>query len=1523
MKPTKNTLTICLAVMLLLTGTAWAQDFWQATASIPSNNDAYRFVCDSENRIYVGINGSGVYTSENNGVTWTYLGFNGNNVMDLAVNGSDEVFAAVGNFIYRYDPVAGNWSGASGGLPSASVQSLVVDSEGRLFAGMWGEMICRSVDNGASWQQLTTGLTNQTVYVSLAVNSRDEIFAGTNGAHIYRSLNHGDTWERKIQGLSTAQTWAVAIDSEDRIFVGTGNGICLSVNNGNTWAPVTVTNGSIDINELVINSADEVFATNYYGGILHSADGGFNWDEIENPVEGEISWGLLADNQDYLWCGTGNGQVFRSTEPTVDHGPQFTALNLPLAQVDHSSALWGDYDDDGDLDILMVGQGDQENHTRIYRNDGSDTFTDLELTVLQPVTNGPVTWGDYDNDGDLDVLLTGYDGVSTNFALIYRNLGNDTFEELDPSLTPMGSGSVDWVDFDNDGDLDIFTSGWNGSTSYAIIYRNDNGAFVDIEAGLTGVRSGHSPWGDYDNDGDQDLLLTGWDGSMQYNSLYRNDAGDFVLQTTGMTAVNGTADWVDYDGDGDLDVLLTGYSASSSYATLLYKNNAGSFQQVSTTLPQVHHGSTAWGDYDNDGDTDLLLSGNDGSRLWAGIFRNEEGAFTAMDVGLPGLHYSTVAWGDYDNDGDLDIFLSGQRSDLSRFTDVFRNESEVANTPPSSPGNLNMTQNGNAVTFTWDVAFDDQSPVAALSYDLRIGIDGSDENIKTAHADPATGARRLATRGLVQGMTSWTIQGLATGEYTWSVQAIDPGFGASAFNSERTFIIGDAPQVQVQPATEVNDHAATLHGTVNPGGLPTDLVFEYGLTDSYGLQALPSPETVDGDSDLDIEVALDDLQVNTEYHFRLSATNALGTVHSDDATFTTAGLLPQVEIRAASDIGDSAARLHAIVNPGGLSTVLVFEFGESTAYGLEAAPSPAIVNGSDDLEVSVFLEELSPVTTYHYRLAATNELGTSYSGDTTFTTHALPPWVESRQATDIEDNAATLNAVVNPGGSLTSLVFEYGETEDYGLLAVPSPREVDGLADLNVEVRLEDLLPGTEYHYRLVASSAEGSRSTQDETFTTTLSYPGDFEVSCTWTFPDLERADEYEPHDYQLVGLPGWSMSPFATLLDGQQEEDWQLYWDNGADTDYAIPYDGGSNFAMKPGRGFWLISRGDVGLDLFMESAALNEDFRVEIDLHDGWNLITNPIMETLNWSTIQALNSINEPLWTFNGSFSNTNQFKSCQGYYYFNNANQEVLNIPYNNTLNRNAADEPVAADRWICTVQLQQDDRIQGMISLGLDSRASEGLDALDFHQPRGLASRSEILLDRPDWDAAFPAFATDFRPETDACQTWAFTVRTPGSERHELQLNKVGELGMDEAVYLIDESAGQVIPVTEGMRYSFLPQGLESGFQLLQGPVEALQQLLLAMVPGDFQLYGNYPNPFNPSTTIRFGLPKAAAVSLVIYDIAGHQVKTLVEGELAAGYHECTWTGLDQENQPVSTGIYLARLISGGETRTIKMLYLR
>jgi FG-GAP-like repeat len=443
----------------------------------------------------------------------------------------------------------------------------------------------------------------------------------------------------------------------------------------------------------------------------------------------------------------------------------------------------------------VTGTNGPNSVAKVYRND-SGNFTDINA-ALSGVKNSSIDWGDYDRDGDLDILLTGLDNTSNPVSKVYRNDGGN-FTDVSANLQGVWNSSANWGDYDNDGDLDILLTGGaiisGSSVKIAKVYRNDSGSFTDTAANLQGVWQGSTDWGDYDKDGDLDILMTGnSDGSVSsdISKIYRNDSGSFTDINASLTGIfSGDAAWGDYDNDGDLDVLLTGLTPNnSSPVAKIYRNDAGSFTEIQAGLQGAYYSSVDWGDYDNDGDLDILLTGASPSRI-SKLYRNDGGRFTDLSTNLQGVFGSSVSWGDYDNDRDLDLLLAGNRlGSPSGSTKVYRNNIFTVNTAPTPPIGLISSVNGNSVSLNWNPATDAETPQAGLTYNLRVGTTPGGSDIMSPMAN-SNGTRKVVQMGNVNQNTNWTLKNLKPGTYYWSVQAIDTAFAGSTFATEGSFQVG-------------------------------------------------------------------------------------------------------------------------------------------------------------------------------------------------------------------------------------------------------------------------------------------------------------------------------------------------------------------------------------------------------------------------------------------------------------------------------------------------------------------------------------------------------------------------------------------------------------------------------------------------------------------------------------------------------------------------------------------------------------
>jgi hypothetical protein len=193
---------------------------------------------------------------------------------------------------------------------------------------------------------------------------------------------------------------------------------------------------------------------------------------------------------------------------------------------------------------------------------------------------------------------------------------------------------------------------------------------------------------------------------------------------------------------------------------------------------------------------------------------------------------------------------------------------------------------------------------------------------------------------------------------------------------------------------------------------------------------------------------------------------------------------PVVSTGNATAITPTSATVNGTVNPEGQSTTYYFEYGTTTSYGTRTSTADAGA-GTADVKVSTAIELLTPNTTYHYRRVASNASGTTLGADVSFKTpKPPPPVVVTRHATNVGQTSATLNGTVNPEGQGTSYVFQYGTTSAYGA-QTPTANAPAGTKTIVVSAAIATLVPNTTYHYRLIATSVNGTTFGHDTSFKT------------------------------------------------------------------------------------------------------------------------------------------------------------------------------------------------------------------------------------------------------------------------------------------------------------------------------------------------------------------------------------------------------------------------------------------------------
>lgn len=472
-----------------------------------------------------------------------------------------------------------------------------------------------------------------------------------------------------------------------------------------------------------------------------------------------------------------------------------------LSYAASGSINWVDYDNDGYLDIFICGYDVNFNpSTHLYHNNRDGTFTEV-ATPFPGVAESSSDWADFDGDGYADLLLNGQ---------VFRNLGGTNFVLAANFGIPFnGGGSAVWCDFDNDGKPDVLFGTINATL---VFHNNGDGTFSRISI----LPGGTAAPADYDNDGWNDIMVVGNLGELSAGAkLYRNTGtNNFVDSGTSfLPFYGGTGAWGDYNNDGWPDLLISGSPGSGAGTNLLFANNYGVLTNVPTFSGSLRDGGAAWGDFDNDGNLDFFSFGLVvGCCTQSKIYRNTgTNSFTDFGFSMPGDYQGAAAWGDYDNDGALDLVFAGRDG-----AKLYHNDGAMPDYPPTPPRGLTVTIGFNSAILSWNASKDpDQS--GGLTYNVQMGTSNGLVDVVSPLSDLNTGFRRVPRVGNAGYRTYFSITNLPGGTYYCSVQAIDNSFEGSKFSSTVTFTL-PAPIITNQPQSLIVNSGVPVTFSVGANG---------------------------------------------------------------------------------------------------------------------------------------------------------------------------------------------------------------------------------------------------------------------------------------------------------------------------------------------------------------------------------------------------------------------------------------------------------------------------------------------------------------------------------------------------------------------------------------------------------------------------------------------------------------------------------------------------------------------------------
>lgn len=507
--------------------------------------------------------------------------------------------------------------------------------------------------------------------------------------------------------------------------------------------------------------------------------------------------------------------------------------NLTLVHTG-STITSGDLNDNNLQDLILIGAYDLSPitlHAEVYINNGTSLAENVTWQQnLTGVLHSSIALGDIDRDNDLDLIIMGCSDGDTQGCnsyeqvRVYINNGTSLVENVtwQQNFTTAGNGALALGDIDNDGDLDLVMTGRTGAI-ISKIYINNGTSFVeDIKWGLNlqPVFESGVAFGDLDKDGDLDLALTGDIGTpADFSAIYINNGTSFVSDLTWKGDIQNmdrsAVIFGDYDNDDDLDLLMTGHTNEDEQS--IYNNNGSSLVE-NQTLTGFYRASMAFGDYDNDGDLDLATIGHEAGR--AGVWENNKtNSYNlqrdekAHENISDNARLGSLVWIDIDNDTDLDLIVAafGTGGTTAK---VFINNNTVSNTLPQPPNSsFSTVYENNQLALTWGNGTDIETPVLGLYYNLRLGTSKVSNNVVSgiyggSSGGAGGGGGANGYFGNMMQRKSITLSGSwlqADTTYYWSVQTIDTALAKSTWSFEQNFTTG----------SDVIDPVITLNAPVD------------------------------------------------------------------------------------------------------------------------------------------------------------------------------------------------------------------------------------------------------------------------------------------------------------------------------------------------------------------------------------------------------------------------------------------------------------------------------------------------------------------------------------------------------------------------------------------------------------------------------------------------------------------------------------------------------------------------------------
>ncbi|MBD3409707.1 MAG: hypothetical protein GF419_05820 [Ignavibacteriales bacterium] len=758
-------------------------------------------------------------------------------------------------------------------------------------------------------------------------------------------------------------------------------------------------------------------------------------------------------------------------------------------------------------------------------------------------------------------------------------------------------------------------------------------------------------------------------------------------------------------------------------------------------------------------------------------------------------------------------------------------------------------ENG-ATGLTGDVTFRWSDSPSATVYHLQIARDAGFTGL---HTNNALITREYETVGEFALNTT----------YYWRVRAMN-SIGESEFSDAWTFTTYDQPPdapTLIAPAD--NATLATNETTLEWNS-------SYAATEYRAQVATDSLFTtiVDQATVTDTTYEANNLDYETEHFWRVSGINAAGEgAFSEIRTFLTAPAPPAPPTLVAPANGAQ-----------GLPTRVELQWNPVVAadsYDVHLATDVNFGNRLIDTTVAdtaLFADDLQRETKHYWRVRAKNDLAAgAWSSTFVFATGEQSITIVAPNGGEFWKAGFAYSLQWTSAG-ISRVILEF--TTDLG--ATWTTIDTTS-ASLSVYSWTTPAVTSNRCRIRLTDASDTTYRITSAIPFMI-YEYPDEIDIDISRSFGD---ASDYR--NYRMIGLPGADVIQFEEGFSGELNADWIVYHDDGVSSRY-LPYEGDGMMSFSAGKGYWCIARSPFTIKQTVPAVSLSSELTYAVALHSGWNIISSPFHKSVDWDDVRALNGIADQLWGYDEGFTSHTIMKPFEGYYYYNRRGASSLYLFYSpvDTTTAKTATAKTATKDDDLLIRLFEKGVERSTLRLGYSDAATGGLDSLDWFAPPAKWVPS-LVVDRSDLDLDYPYFAADRREPLRDGESYAVRVR--GDEGATLRARaEIPSSLRDYRVLLMDTQTGRAhnfiaspdATVVAGKPYA-----------LLVGTDDYVRERQAELLPSEFRLLPNYPNPFNPTTTIGFATPTTGRATATVYNALGERVKEIFANRrFEAGHHE-------------------------------------